>query len=128
RTFETEVPVVVRNEADLGARAEHLRGAGGGGDDLVYLSCDVGVGGGIITGGRPLVGSLGYAGEVGHVSVNPDGWLCGCGSPGCWETEVGERALLRNAGRDPDAGPREVESVLRAAETDDVTMIAAVHT
>ena len=42
----------------------------------------------------------------GHVPVNPDGWPCGCGSRGCWETEVGERALLRNAGRDPDGGPR----------------------
>ncbi len=80
RTFETDVPVVVRNEADLGARAEHLRGAGVGVDDLVYLSCDVGVGGGIISGGRPLVGAWGYAGEVGHVSVRPDGWLCGCGA------------------------------------------------
>ena len=53
------MPVVVRNEADLGARAEHLRGAGVGFDDLIYLSCDVGVGGGIITGGRPLVGAAG---------------------------------------------------------------------
>lgn len=127
RTFETTVPVVVRNEADLGARAEHLRGAGIGVDDLVFLSCDVGVGGGIITGGRPLVGSWGYAGEVGHVSVNPDGWPCGCGSRGCWETEVGERALLRNAGRDPDGGPREVDSVLRAAESAEVSALASVH-
>lgn len=127
RTFETNVPVVVRNEADLGARAEHLRGAGAGVDDLVYLSCDVGVGGGIITGGRPLVGSWGYAGEVGHMSVNPDGHRCGCGSRGCWETEVGERALLRNAGRDPDAGPREVDLVLRAAEAGEEPALGSVQ-
>jgi predicted NBD/HSP70 family sugar kinase len=116
RRLELDVPVVVRNEADLGARAEHLRGAGIGFADLIYLSCDVGVGGGIITGGRPLVGAAGYAGEVGHFPVKADGWPCGCGSRGCWETEVGERALLRDAGRDPDGGPDEVDALFRDAE------------
>ncbi len=119
RLFELQVPVVVRNEADLGARAEHLRGAGVGVDDLIYLSCDVGVGAGIVTGGRPLVGARGYAGEVGHVTVDAEGLACGCGSHGCWETVVGERALLREAGRDADGGPREVEAVLRAADAGD---------
>ncbi len=127
RLFDLEVPVVVRNEADLGARAEHLRGAGAGVDDLIYLSCDVGVGAGIVTGGRPLVGARGYAGEVGHVAVDPAGLACGCGSHGCWETVVGERALLRGAGRDPDGGPREVDAVLRAAAAGDATGLAAVR-
>lgn len=113
------VPVVVRNEADLGARAEHVRGAGVGYDDLIYLSSDVGVGGGIITSGRPLVGASGYAGEVGHLPVDPDGATCGCGSRGCWETVVGLQALLRRAGRDPDAGPEEVAAIVRAAEDGD---------
>jgi predicted NBD/HSP70 family sugar kinase len=126
RLFGLDVPVVVRNEADLGARAEHLRGAGVGVDDLIYLSCDVGVGAGIMTGGRPLVGARGYAGEVGHVAVDPDGAACGCGSRGCWETVVGERALLRAAGRDPDGGPREVHAVLRAAEAGEPVAEAAV--
>ena len=61
-------------------------------------------------------GAAGYAGEVGHFPVKPDGWPCGCGSRGCWETEVGERALLRNAGRDPDGGPDEVDALFRDAE------------
>ena len=126
RLFDLDVPVVVRNEADLGARAEHLRGAGVGVDDLIYLSCDVGVGAGIVTGGRPLVGARGYAGEVGHVAVVPDGASCGCGSHGCWETVVGERALLRGAGRDPDGGPREVDAVLRAAEAGELGPMSAV--
>jgi predicted NBD/HSP70 family sugar kinase len=120
------VPVVVRNEADLGARAEHLRGAGVGYDDLLYLSCDVGVGGGVITAGRPLVGASGYAGEVGHVLINPEGSRCGCGSFGCWESEVGQRALLRRAGRDPDAGPEAVAELLREAERGSVTAIDAL--
>jgi predicted NBD/HSP70 family sugar kinase len=107
---------VVRNEADLGARAEHVRGAGVGFAALLLLSSDLGVGGGVVTGGRPLVGASGYAGEVGHFPVNPDGHECGCGSRGCWETEVGQRALLRRAGRDPDAGPEAVAELLREAE------------
>lgn len=121
------VPVVVRNEADLGARAEHVRGAGVGFADLLYLSCDVGVGGGVITSGRPLLGASGYAGEVGHFPVNPGGEVCGCGSRGCWETEVGERALLRHAGRDPDGGPDEVEALLRDAEHDDPRALGALE-
>jgi predicted NBD/HSP70 family sugar kinase len=121
-----DVPVVVRNEADLGARAEHLRGAGAGFEDVLFLSCDVGVGGGVITGGRPLTGASGYAGEVGHVPINPEGSLCGCGSRGCWETEVGQRALLRRAGRDPDAGPEAVAEVLREAESGDAGAIDAL--
>ncbi|MBX3030790.1 MAG: ROK family transcriptional regulator [Chloroflexi bacterium] len=121
------VPVMVRNQSDLGARAEHLRGAGVGVDDLVYLYCDVGVGAGIVSGGRPLVGARGYAGEVGHMTVDPEGSPCGCGSRGCWETVVGERALLRNAGHDPDGGVHEVDAVLRSAETGEPTAVAAVE-
>lgn len=124
-TLDAGVPVVVRNEADLGARAEHLRGAGVGVDDLLYLSCDVGVGGGVVTSGRPLVGASGYAGEVGHLPVNPSGTKCGCGARGCWESEVGQRAMLRKAGRDPDAGPDEVARLLRAADQGDATTLAA---
>ena len=126
RLFDLDVPVVVRNEADLGARAEHLRGAGVGVDDLIYLSCDVGVCAGIVTGGRPLVGARGYAGEVGHFAVDPDGAPCGCGSHGGWETVVGERALLRGAGRDADGGPREVDAVLRSAEAGELGPMSAV--
>ena len=120
------VPVVVRNEADLGARAEHVRGAGVGFADLIYVSSDVGVGGGIITSGRPLVGASGYAGEVGHFPVDPDGATCGCGSRGCWETVVGLQALLRRAGRDPDAGPEEVAAIVREAEEGVVEAIDAL--
>jgi predicted NBD/HSP70 family sugar kinase len=94
--------------------------------DLIYVSSDVGVGGGIITSGRPLVGASGYAGEVGHFPVDPDGATCGCGSRGCWETVVGLQALLRRAGRDPDAGPEEVAAVMREAEEGGVEAIDAL--
>jgi len=72
-------------------------------------------GGGAIVDGRPLLGAAGYAGEVGHIPVNPNGTACRCGSVGCWETEVGEGALLRRAGHPPGGGPDAVEAVIAEA-------------
>jgi predicted NBD/HSP70 family sugar kinase len=96
-------PVTVANDADLGALAEHTRGAGRGADDMIYLASEIGIGGGIIANGRPLAGTAGAAGEVGHIPVNSNGMRCYCGAIGCWETEAGETALLRHAGR--ECGP-----------------------
>lgn len=115
RGLALDVPVSVANEADLGVLAEHRRGVAIGVSDVVYISGEVGVGGGIIVGGRPLDGSEGYAGEVGHMPVNPGGAACRCGAVGCWETEIGERALLARAGRTPDAGRPGIDAVLAAA-------------
>jgi predicted NBD/HSP70 family sugar kinase len=122
------VPVRVANEADLGAIAELRRGAARGADDMLLIWGEVGVGGGIIVDGLPLTGVSGYAGEVGHMPVNPDGRRCGCGSTGCWETEIGEGALLRHAGRAPDAGPEEVDDVLRLAADGDPMALEALYT
>ncbi|SEG35849.1 Sugar kinase of the NBD/HSP70 family, may contain an N-terminal HTH domain [Nonomuraea solani] len=93
------LPVSVGNDANLAALAEHSRGVGAAVRDLIYLHGDVGIGGGIIAGGHLLGGHDGYGGEVGHMVVNPGGRACGCGSHGCLEAEVGERALLESAGR-----------------------------
>jgi predicted NBD/HSP70 family sugar kinase len=93
-----EHPVSVANEADLGALAEHRRGAHRGVRQLIYISGEVGIGAGIIVDGEPLLGAAGYAGEAGHTLVNPAGRTCRCGAVGCWETEAGEAALLRRAG------------------------------
>lgn len=101
------VPVQVANDAELGALAEHVRGVARNVDDLVYVSADFGVGGGVISDGRPLRGTRGYVGELGHLVVRPGGRPCYCGSRGCWETEVGEAALRRALGL-PDASPRGV--------------------
>ncbi|MFL6129694.1 MAG: ROK family protein [Mycobacteriales bacterium] len=91
----TAGPVAVGNEGDLGVVAEQLRGVAAEVSDAIYLSGEVGIGGGIIIGGRPLTGAGGYAGEVGHMTVNPGGHRCRCGRRGCWETEVGLDAVLR---------------------------------
>jgi predicted NBD/HSP70 family sugar kinase len=93
-----KVPVHVGNDADLGALAEHLRGAARDTPDVVYITGDVGVGGGAISGGSSLGVRGGYVGEVGHMVVNPAGRSCYCGSRGCWETEVGEHALAAALG------------------------------
>jgi predicted NBD/HSP70 family sugar kinase len=126
RTLRLDVPVAVANEADLGALAEHRRGAAVGVDDVLYVSGEVGVGGGLIVGGRRLEGAGGYAGEIGHMPVNPSGADCRCGSTGCWETEVGERALLRRAGRRPTGGRAAVDEVLEAAAAGSSRELAAL--
>lgn len=121
-----QAPVAVANEADLGALAEMRRGAAVGERDVLYISGEVGVGGGIVLDGRPLTGASGFAGEVGHMPVNPTGVRCGCGSTGCWETEIGERALLQRAGRPLDGGREAVEDILAAATQQDVRSLAAL--
>ncbi|WP_182524459.1 ROK family protein [Nocardioides dongkuii] len=88
-----DIPVAIANDADLGALAEHQRGVGVGIDDLIFVSGNVGVGAGVITGGHRLEGAGGYAGEIGHLRFNPEGRPCHCGNLGCWETEVGAHAI-----------------------------------
>jgi predicted NBD/HSP70 family sugar kinase len=127
QTLERGLPVAVANEADLGALAELRRGAARGARNVLFVSGEVGVGGGLIVDGKPLTGQAGYAGEIGHIGVNPQGRRCGCGSVGCWETEVGERALLMLAGRAPDGGRQAVDDVLREAAAGSETAVAAVE-
>lgn len=98
RSLDTSLRIEVGNDGDLGAIAEHLRGAGKGLSDLVFICGEVGIGGGIILGGRAMRGVGGYAGEIGHMSLNAKGRLCRCGRRGCWETEVGDEAVLLATG------------------------------
>ncbi len=120
------LPVSVENEGDVGALAEARFGAAVGASDFVYVSGEVGVGGGIFSDGRRIVGRSGLAGEIGHIPVNPDGAPCRCGSTGCWETEVGEAALLARGGRDPDGGVRAVDEMVEAARRGEPTAARAL--
>jgi predicted NBD/HSP70 family sugar kinase/biotin operon repressor len=88
------LPVVVDNDANLGAMAEHQHGSGRGSADLLYVKLASGVGAGLVLGGRLHRGATGLAGEVGHVLAREGGDLCRCGSRGCLETEVSTRHLL----------------------------------
>jgi predicted NBD/HSP70 family sugar kinase len=109
---------VLGNEADLAARtvAEVAPGRPGPLQDFLYLSGQIGIGGAAVLGGRVMTGSAGWAGEVGHVCVDPDGPPCRCGSTGCLEQYAGRHALLAAAGLPLDAPPAEV--VARVAEGD----------
>jgi predicted NBD/HSP70 family sugar kinase len=102
----TELPASLRpvlgNDADHGALAEHVRGVGRGVGDLVYLSGEVGVGAGLIAGGRPVTGVSGFAGEIGHLPFGDGTRPCHCGARGCWETEIGAAAMAEAVGCPPD--------------------------
>ena len=124
--LNVDLPIMLGNAADLAALAEHTRGAAIDSDNVVYLHGDVGIGGGIIAGGRPVAGHGGYGGEVGHMVVNPNGRPCLCGSRGCWETEIGEHALLRAANRD-GTGRDGILAVVDAAARGDAVAQAAVR-
>jgi len=106
--------VVVGNDADLGVLAEHRRGVARGVEDVVFVSGDVGVGGGLVMGGMPLLGAGGYAGELGHMTVRPDGLPCRCGARGCWETEVGAPAIARAVSAPGQRG-EELAAAVRSA-------------
>jgi predicted NBD/HSP70 family sugar kinase len=88
-------PVVLDNDANLGALAELHHGAARGCPDFVYVKVAGGVGAGIVLGGRLHRGATGIAGEIGHVQVQADGVVCRCGSRGCLETVAATPALLR---------------------------------
>ncbi|HVN53287.1 MAG TPA: ROK family transcriptional regulator [Anaerolineaceae bacterium] len=89
------LPVFVENEANSGAMGEHFYGAGHGKEDFIYLSTGIGLGGGIMIGGKLFKGSHGYGGEIGHTKIYQGGDECGCGSRGCWETYVGPRYMIQ---------------------------------
>jgi predicted NBD/HSP70 family sugar kinase len=95
-----DYPITVDNEGNLATIAEATPGDPDRQDILVVFG-EVGIGGGIVADGRLLRGRQGYAGEFGHMIVEPQGRRCGCGRVGCWETVVGLRALLDLAA-DPD--------------------------
>ena len=97
--------MVLENDANAAALGEKWMGAGRETDDLILLTLGTGIGGGIISGGRILRGYLGMAGELGHITVVPNGYPCGCGSQGCVEkyssaTAVSAMARLLQLGHD----------------------------
>jgi glucokinase len=77
--------VTVSNDATCAALAEWRAGAGRGHDDVVMVTLGTGIGGGIVSGGRIVLGHNGFAGEFGHMVVDPHGPPCPCGRNGCWE-------------------------------------------
>jgi predicted NBD/HSP70 family sugar kinase len=122
------LPVHVENESNLAALAEHWNGAAVGIDDFVCVFGEVGVGGGVVLGGRLFRGTHGFGGEFGHVSVDPEGRRCACGSYGCVETLVGQESIAAAAGiSTSDGGTRSItDELVRRAEEGSESVIAAL--
>ena len=89
------VPVAIDNDCTVAAFGEHAVGAGRGVEDFLYVGVGTGIGGGIVHGGAVMRGAHGFAGEIGHIIVEPGGEVCGCGNRGCWETVASGAALTR---------------------------------
>jgi glucokinase len=90
-----KVPVFLGNDANLAAIGEWKYGAGRGHHHLIYLTISTGIGGGIILEDRLLLGQQGLAGEMGHITVLPDGPVCGCGKKGHFEALASGTAIAR---------------------------------
>lgn len=91
------LPVYVVNEGTAAALGEHYYGVAAEYHDFVYISASfVGIGAGIVLGGRLFQGIDGYAGEIGHMVLDPTGPLCPCGRRGCWEKVAGAQALIKD--------------------------------
>ncbi|MFF9090535.1 ROK family protein [Streptomyces sp. NPDC014991] len=93
-------PLTVDNEANFGALAELWLGPGTP-RDFLHVSAEIGIGAAVVVDGRLLRGTRGFAGELGHVPVRPDGPACPCGGRGCLEQYAGEEAVRRAAGLEP---------------------------
>ena len=92
------IPVHYQNEADLAAVGETEFGPRPADDPLVYISCGVGLGSGIVLGDTMFTGATGAGGEIGHTTLHPEGRACSCGRRGCAEAYVGLRAIATQAG------------------------------
>ena len=121
-----DLPVTVENDANLGARAEQAFGAGRDIDDFIYVILRAGIGAGLVLGGRLHSGAAGFAGEIGHVSVQPDGALCRCGNRGCLET-VASTTVLVAALAGARGGDITVSDLIELVRDDDFAASRVVH-
>jgi predicted NBD/HSP70 family sugar kinase len=115
-----QVPVIVENEANLGALA-HLRSMPAQGQNFAYVSGEIGVGAGLVVEGELFRGLNGFAGELGHVVVERGGPSCSCGGQGCVEQYAGQEVMLRTAGQ-PD-----IEALQTALERREPRAVGAVE-
>jgi predicted NBD/HSP70 family sugar kinase len=128
---EPPYPIEVENDANLAVLAEQRYGGFAEVGNLIYLTGEIGIGAGIISDGRLMRGERGFAGEFGHILVDPSGPVCGCGRRGCLEALAGIGALI--ARTLPDATTAnatelepEVEEVVRRAKSGDPKVLDAL--
>lgn len=119
-------PVFLGNDANLAALGEWKFGAGRGHRDVLYLTVSTGIGGGVVIGNRLLLGARGLAAEVGHLNLDPDGPLCGCGQRGCLEAVAAGPAIARRAAAQLAAGAG-ANSLLRQLAGADLTSLTTAQ-
>lgn len=117
-----ETPVILENDANAAALGEKWMGTGKDVNDLVLLTLGTGIGGGIIYKGRVMHGFVGMAGELGHITVVPNGNPCGCGNVGCLEkhasaTAVSCMATLMRVTHDPEPTTKQIYELALAGDT-----------
>ena len=117
---ELDLPVSVSNDASLAALGESRFGAGVGVNDMLYYTLSTGVGGGIIVDGKLYEGQTGFAGELGHITVNPNGPICNCGNRGCLETYASGPAIAQAGSRAVEMGKNTCLSREGTISTEDV--------
>ena len=112
-------PVLAGNDATLAGLAEARRGVLRGVPVALHLHVATGIGGVLLSGGLPVSGAHGSAGEFGHMPLTGSDEPCRCGSAGCWELDAGARGLLRAAGAPKDGDRmRQADQVIATADTD----------
>jgi len=116
-----DLPAVADNDVNAAAWGEYRHGAGLGSTHLLMVSVGTGIGGGIVLDGRLYRGANGFAAEIGHTVVEPDGPLCGCGNTGCWEQVASGTALTRAGKQAAAADAGSVLAGLAAGDADAVT-------
>lgn len=94
---ETGIPFFIDNDANVAALGEQWTGAGNNEPNVAFITLGTGVGGGLITDGNLLHGAIGAAGEIGHVTIEPDGYECTCGKKGCLEQYASATGIVRVA-------------------------------
>jgi glucokinase-like ROK family protein len=134
---ELPYPIYVENEANMAALGESYFGAGREANFVLYVSAGVGMGGGIVLNKQLLQGSSGFAGEIGHMTIEPNGVRCNCGNTGCWETLVSQRVVFQRIQEAAAAGMETLlndrldqivfEDVVAAAKEGDKIALEALH-
>jgi glucokinase len=122
------LPTVVDNDCTAATVGELVAGAGRDASDFLYVGVGTGIGGGIVSDGRVRRGAHGFAGEIGHIIVEPEGVRCGCGNQGCWETVASGSAVSRLGKERLGVEGHEVVTAAHAGDAAAIAILAEVGT
>lgn len=119
--------VAVENDATTAALGEYLYGHGKNHASFLMVTLGTGIGGGLVIGGRLFPGANGFAGEIGHINIDPSAMapLCGCGKRGCVETYAGTAALIRMYQEAGGPKAENIKQIADAARADDAAALKA---